>query len=237
MTLETGVYGEGFKPNGLAVVGEPAIGVLESSKLFMPHGQSLRDITRLIVLVPEVGLRPGWLKSVFGRLNVPDDIEIALVGLSGPGRTNRAEHRRLNALSTRVREEYPGAYGQLINRDDWAYALQGFTHSHDLLVCFSEQQVADGFSNRQPLSQALMRALSLPVIEVAGAYPTLSVRLWASAKRLLFQIFPFAVVGLFFWFQTQIGAQVQGLVYQVAIGASVIVELGLIFVWSMFLDM
>lgn len=236
MTLETSVYGEGIKSNGLAPAGAPSVGVLESSKLFMPHGQSLQDITRLVVLVPEAGLQPGWLKSVLGRLNVPDDVEIALVGLIGANRTDRAERRRLSALSLRLREEYPGAYGQLINRDNWACALQGFTQSHDLLVCFSEQQVADGFSNRQPLSQALMHALSLPVIEVAGAYPTPAMRLWASAKRLLFQVFPFVIVGLFFWLQAQISAQAQGVVYQVAIGGSVIVELGLIFVWSLFLD-
>jgi hypothetical protein len=222
--------------NRLSQGSELAAGVPEMSKLFIPRDWGLQDITRLVVLVPEVGLRPGWWKPVFERLSVSDDIEIALVALRHPDRKDQEERRRLNALLSPLREEYPGTYGQTVNQSDWASALQGFTHAHDVLVCFPEQQVADGFLNRQPLSQALMHSLGLPVIEVAGAYPSAGMRLWALAKRAMFQVFPFAVMALFFWLQIQINRQTHDLAYQIALGASALVEIGLIFVWSLFLD-
>ena len=234
MTVEIGVYGEGLNSNSL--VGRTAAGALESSKLYLPVGQTLRDITRLVVLVPDIDLRSDWVEPLLNRLNISGDIDIALVRLNNPASNSRAEHRRLNRLAHQLRADNHAVYRQLVNRDSWASALQSLVRSHDLLVCFPEQQVADGFHNRQPLSQAMMRALNLPVIEGPGAYPSAVMRLCAMAKRMMFQAFPFVVVALFFWLQTQIGQQADGLAYQISLGATVLVEIGLIFVWSLFLD-
>ena len=152
-----------------------------------------------------------------------------------PEQEGPAGRRQANALLSPLRRHYPGAYVQTVNRSDWATVLAGLTRSHDLLVCFPEQQVADGFANRRPLSQALMSALGLPVIEVSGAYPSAAARLWGLAKRAMFQVFPFAIVALFFWLQTRISQQTSGLAYEVALGATIVVEIGLVFLWSLFL--
>ena len=81
-----------------------------------------------------------------------------------------------------------------------------------------------------------LAALNLPVIEVPGAYPSAGTRLWTMTKRLMFNAFPFAVVALFFWLQMLINRQTHDVAYQFALGATVLVEIGLIFMWSLFLD-
>lgn len=61
-------------------------------------------------------------------------------------------------------------------------------------------------------------------------------RWWAAARRLLFNAFPFVVVALFFWLQTVIMRQTHGAAMQAELGAAVLVEIGLVFVWSLLLD-
>jgi hypothetical protein len=222
--------------NPLSLRGGVTAGVPETSRLFIPHRQELEDVRRLVVLVPESGLRPGWWAPLFERLNVPEGIEIVLVAQERPGHEEKPDRRRLNGLVSSLRVSYPRATGYTIARSDWVSALQGLTSSHDLLVCFPELQAGDGLANRQALSQRLFDALDLPVIEVSGASPPIWMRLWAPAGRALFQVFPFAVVALFFWLQIQINQQTHGLVYHIALGASAVVEIGVIFVWSLFLD-
>lgn len=51
----------------------------------------------------------------------------------------------------------------------------------------------------------------------------------------MFNLFPLAVVGGFFWFQVQIDAQNTGLLHTLVTIMSVVVELGVIFVWSLFI--
>ena len=54
--------------------------------------------------------------------------------------------------------------------------------------------------------------------------------------RLLFNAFPFGVVAAFIWLQTIIGRQAQGTAMQVELGAAALVEIGLVFAWSLLLD-
>ena len=95
---------------------------------------------------------------------------------------------------------------------------------------------ADELSRRQPFSRPPMSAQAIPVSEAPQAAPSATARFREAAGRLLFNAFPFGVVAAFFWLQALIDRQAHGTALQVEMGAAALVEVGLVFVWSLFLD-
>jgi hypothetical protein len=52
--------------------------------------------------------------------------------------------------------------------------------------------------------------------------------------RIVFEITPLLIIAGFFWLQFQIGARTEGILNSVLTAMTVVVEIGLIFVWSLF---
>lgn len=205
-------------------------------KLFAPDGWQWDSIARVTVLVPDDGLRVDRLVRVLNLLQIPDQTEIALVNLATTKGKNRAIRRRMDALVAHLREAYPVAYGRITTDTNWRVALRLLVGRDDLLICLAKQRETIGMFRSEPLSKALFQTLHVPVFEIAGAYPPWTDRLLKALGRLLFNLLPFAVVGIFLWLQIQVGSQTSGLVGKVVLALTVIVELALIFIWSLFLD-
>jgi len=53
--------------------------------------------------------------------------------------------------------------------------------------------------------------------------------------KLVFNLIPFAIVAVFFWIQIQIGDSIQGLGGKATLVVVTVAEIGLVFVWSLFL--
>lgn len=234
MGIETRVYEEVVPGRVLAAPhgdrsGAPDQGV----ELALSPGASLRDLTRLVILIPKADLLAGWWKPIFSQLNVSIDTEIALVALSRPGGRERAERRRLGALLGPIRQEFPRASSRLLHQPGWQSALQTFVREGDVLVCFPEHSGGSDLAGRRAFTGVLGEAITVPVIEVSGVYPPAGQRLWQMARRGLFNLFPLAVVGLFFWVQMQVSQRPHDLAYMLTLGGLAVAELGVIFVWSL----
>lgn len=93
----------------------------------------------------------------------------------------------------------------------------------------------DDMTVRQSERDELARFTVSPTHRLSGAQIPLLTRLAHKLGRLMFNLFPLAVVGGFFWFQVQIDAQNTGLLHTLVTIMSVVVELGVIFVWSLFI--
>jgi hypothetical protein len=204
-------------------------------RMIAPDEQERPDITRLVVLTPDEGLRMDRLEQVLAALSIPDATQIVLASRS-TARNNRSKCRRLNTLVTRLQQSHAATHGQMLEGSDWPGVLRWFTDHHDLLVCFAEQRQVTGAFRHERLSQTLLHTLRLPVVEVSGAYPPWASRLLRVVRRVLFELFPIVVGGSFLWFQIQVGNQTGGWVRSAALAMTAIVEIGLIFVWSLFLD-
>lgn len=61
-----------------------------------------------------------------------------------------------------------------------------------------------------------------------------TIKLRRLGAKLIFNIAPFAIALGFLWIQIQIGAS-GGWLAKVEIGMSVVVEIGLVFIWSLFI--
>jgi hypothetical protein len=76
---------------------------------------------------------------------------------------------------------------------------------------------------------------AFPAQRLSRAQTTPLAFLMRKLSRLMFNLFPLAVVAAFFWLQVQIDTQNTGLPHMLVTIMTVVVELGLIFVWSLFI--
>ena len=95
---------------------------------------------------------------------------------------------------------------------------------------------ADELNRHQSFSRSPLSAQAIPVGEEPQAAPSAGARFREAAGRLLFNALPFGMVAAFLWLQALIDRQAHGTAMQVEMGAAALVEIGLVFVWSLFLD-
>ncbi|MBN1429847.1 MAG: hypothetical protein JXB07_15875 [Anaerolineae bacterium] len=84
-------------------------------------------------------------------------------------------------------------------------------------------------------SSDLSQVATSPVCSVLGLQTPLRTRLMHQLSRLMFNLFPLLVVISFFWLQVQIDTQTTGFIHSLVMIMTVLVELGAIFVWSLFI--
>ncbi len=159
-----------------------------------------------------------------------------MVGLRTPGSGERAVRQNVATLYTLFRKTRRNVQMQIVRGASWQFALQRCVVRNDLVVCPSGETEAAGAFQVEALSRALLRTLNLPVLEIAGAYPPLFDRIIRRILRLIFEIFPYVTVGAFFWVQYHIQSTTNGITTMVDLALSVIAELALVFIWSLFLD-
>lgn len=102
---------------------------------------------------------------------------------------------------------------------------------------FGKGEPPGGFGWRAEERPASIISERLSAIDQeVGAAPSRRSRIRAAVGRVLFNAIPFVLVALFVWIENLIGRQAHNLIGQLALGATVVVEIGLIFLWSLFLD-
>jgi hypothetical protein len=204
-------------------------------RLLIPDGRERLNITRVVLLVPDAAMRADRLVEVLDALDMPHKTQIVVAELANTSRS-RGRRRYVDALVARVRQAYPTARAERLYASDWLAAVRPFVGRHDLLIAVAGQRLPDSAFARDSLSQALLHTLNLPILEIAGVFPVWHARLAGWIRRALFDLFPFIVVGAFFWLQSQISSQSQGGVATFAIVLTVMLEFAVIFIWSLFLD-
>jgi hypothetical protein len=204
-------------------------------KLLLPEGREWLNISRVILLIPDVPVQTESVVQMLEALDLPRKTQIVLVELSSAHKS-RSKRRHIDMLLACIQQTYPAAYRQSLYEPDWLAAMHAFTGRQDLLIAAAGQHLPQGPFTEESLSQVLLNRLNLPILEVSGIYPPWPSRLRGWIRRSLFNVFPFLVVGVFFWAQSQIGRQAQGWVSTFSIGMTVIVEFAVIFIWSLFLD-
>lgn len=235
MTLESGHPGTSSAPDKWLLTRSVARDDRLPGKLLLPEGREWLNVVRVILLIPDVPLHIERVVWLFEALDLPRKTQIVLAELANASK-GHARRRQLDTLLTHIQQVYPAAYGKRLYEPDWPSAMRAFAGRHDLLVTTTGQYFSQGALTGQPLSQILLNTLNLPILEITGIFPPWPARLASWITRGLFNLFPFLVVGAFFWAQSRIGSQAQGWVNTFAIGATIVVEFTIIFIWSLFLD-
>jgi hypothetical protein len=158
---------------------------------------------------------------------VPPFVEVLFVGLGRSTPGSRTE-RRLAKLTSKAQDLPVVKRRQVVAASSWLKAVQLVARPGDLIVCHPKLRAGE-------LAEELAEMTPFPVYLLASGRPTLAGRLTRRLGRLAFDLFPLAVAAAFFWLQLRIDAQTTGLVNTLAILLTVVVEFGLIFLWSLFL--
>jgi len=205
-------------------------------KLRVPHHQLWADIGRVIFLIPGVIPRADRLTQFLVMLELPRETPIVLVELANAFHSNLSNRKAITKLVASMQREYPAARHMTIQAVTWLEAMTMLVEEQDLLICFVGERSETGPFGKQPLSQALFDRFNRPTLEVAGALPGWESRFMGWIKRALFDLFPYCVVALFFWIQLQIGDQSDGWMSKVFLASTIVMEVLLVFVWSLFLS-
>lgn len=192
----------------------------------IPTGKSLTHIRRVVVLVPgEEIYEEKMLDKILE--NIPAGArEIVFVGANNNPAVAPAKHRRLGRLASRTRSHIV-AYEHLLPGTDWVDIAHKIVRHDDLIVICDE--TSKGIERK-------LAVLNLPVLVVTGLRPSFVRRLWLAARRVAFEATPFLIIVGFFWLQVQITGQTQGITTTLLTAMSVLFEIGLILVWSLFMS-
>lgn len=182
---------------------------------------------RLIVLVPDSRIDEEDLIERLAELATPSVGEIQFIGLgwSEPGSRMAL---RLESLAFKAQRLPVVISSRMIEARSWLKAIQGVARPGDQIVCHTEQQAGR-------LAEEIEATMPFPVHRLTGLHPTLLSRILLVLGRMAFEIFPLVVVAGFFWLQINLDGQTKGTVNTIVMILTVLVELGLIFVWSLFI--
>jgi hypothetical protein len=183
--------------------------------------------SRLIVLVPDGRINEDSLIAALADLAVPPVGEIRFVGLTCDTPDRRVAIQ-LESLEQKAQRLPVAVCKQLIDVGSWLKAVQVIAQPGDQIVCQIEQRTGS-------LGEELRETTSFPVHMLDGLRPTILSHIRRALGRLAFEIFPLVVVAGFFWLQVNLEAQLDGLLSNLAISLTILAELGLIFLWSLFI--
>lgn len=192
----------------------------------LEDGMWPRNIQRVIVLIPSADIDGDRLQQELIRLGLQRSHEIVLLG--NDVRNHRIRLNHLQRLAIHLRAAGIQVTCQNIGSDEsWSGAIQRVSQLGDLIACHAEYQ-------GDQLGQKISSELGMAVCVLSGLYPTLAKRLVRLVGRACFEVTPLVIILVTFWFQIQISEQMTGLVNIIALIMSVLFELGLIFIWSLF---
>lgn len=190
-------------------------------------GDSHSIESRLIVLVPNDRINENGLSEALTALTTDSVSEIRFIGL-GSDKPNSRLALKLEDLLAKTNTLPVPVFMQIVNEKSWFNAVQLVARSGDQIVCLARL-------NTGSLVEELRENMSFPVHIIKDTHPTLPSRIGHILGRVIFEIFPLIVVAGFFWLQIRLEVQLEGVINTIAMILTVLVELGLIFIWSLFI--
>ncbi len=182
---------------------------------------------RAIVLIPNTDIDSESLRQALNHLGVSYATEIVLLG--SDNRRDRSRSGKLYRLAFLLRTSGTPVTCQMMMPDEtWVSAVRRIARTGDLVVCHAEYQ-------GHKLSQVLSSEAGAPVYVLSGLYPTLPQRGVRLIGRAVFEVIPLVIIVGTFWLQVQLSEQTTGVVNTIALILSVLFEMGLILIWSLFI--
>jgi hypothetical protein len=203
-----------------------------SKPVVIPDGEPLPWARRLVVLVPVMEVdearlaRRVWMLASANRLDV---LYVALV--REPDDESRAR-RRLATLAALTRDEQISVETRVQPARSWLKLVRPIVQRGDLLMCHADQTVDTFGFRRRPLAPELAAAIHAPVVVLSGMSLEPPLRGGNRISRFIYGSVPYAIVAGFFEFQVQAARLTRGWMSTALICLSVLVEFGLIWIWT-----
>ena len=204
------------------------VGSSEIGGLLVIQNLNMAAARRLVVLVPDQDVDEVAFAHEIWNLAFPPGLAVLLLGLClNPNHEPRAR-RRLVTVAALIREPRVAVEMQLDFGRNWMPSLRSILDRGDIVICPAGQQTG---IFREPLDLALEK-LGSPIITLPGLYPF--TRRWIPRfiHESVFWAISGAVLFIFFWFQSRILRIPEEWAKDTLLSLSVLIELGLVWVWN-----
>ncbi len=207
-----------------------------SETVLLPANQRVISLRRILVLVPNGPVDKDRLVSRVQDLVGSADVEVLYIGLRVSPVEDGRMFRQLAELLTASVKAGLRVRTRLRAKGKWLPVLRGIVKSGDLVVCHAERSARWAKDPSGTFAWCVASSLKVPVYVLSSLdAPALPYRM-SRILRLVFRIAPILIVAGFFWIQVQIDKLVTGLAHTLVLSLSVLVEFGLVFLWSYLLD-
>ena len=204
------------------------VGASEIGGLLVIQNLKIAAARRLVVLVPNQDVDEVALAHAIWNVAFPPGLAVLLLGLClNPNHEPRAR-RRLVTIAALIREPRVSVEMQLDFGRNWTPSLKSILQRGDIVICPAGQQTG---IFREPLDLALEK-LGSPIITLPGLYPFTRRLMPRFIFESIFWVVSGVVLFVFFWFQSRILRIPEEWVRDTLLSLSVLIELGLVWVWN-----
>jgi hypothetical protein len=214
-----------------ATVQSDTVAQVESSEiggLFVIQNLDVARVQRLVALVPNLDVDEVAFAHAIWELAFPPGLAVLLLGLCPNPNAEPRARRRLVTMAALIREPRVAVEMRLEFGRDWKSTLKSFLDPGDIVVCPAGQQIG---IFRVPLDLSLAK-LGSPIITLPGLYPLTRKLIPDFIRGSIFWVVSLAVLFVFFWFQSRILRISEEWVKDTLLSLSVLIELGLLWVWN-----
>lgn len=206
----------------------PSAEFSEIGGLFVTQAQGLVAVQRLVVLIPNLDVNEAEIAREIWKLAFPPGLAVLFLGLCPNVNEEPRVRRRLATIAALTRDQRVSVDIQLEFGRDWIKKLKTVLEAGDLVVCHAEQQ--SGLW-RQPL-ELVLASLHIPTITLKGFIPSMHKSSSTFLRESVFWMVSLAILAILFWFQSRILRISEEWVKDTLLSLSVLIELGLIWVWN-----
>ena len=186
---------------------------------------------RLVVLVPDQDIDEAELARRVWSMASPRGLGVLFLSLRHGDVEEPHLRLRLATLAAMTRDRRVHVDTHLRHERDWVQAVQNLWQTGDLVVCDAAQSLNE-WNGRRSLGLTLTSELKVPVCLLAGFHLQTPARRVNPLARLVYGIAPLIIIAGFFLIQVQLDRVSSGWAHTILMSISVLVELGLIWVWS-----
>jgi hypothetical protein len=212
-----------LKRNGMTAPAEAS----EIGGLFVVQGRNPISVRRLVVLIPNVDIDEAEVAQEVWKLAFPPGLAVLFLGLCPNINEEPRVRRRLATLAALTRDERVSVDMQLEFGHNWIKKLRTVLAVGDIVVCHTEQQTGIW---HQPLELALAR-LDIPTLTLKGFIPPMYKSSSTFLRESIFWLVSVVIVLGFFWLQAQELRISEIWAQDTLLGLSILIELGVLFVW------
>jgi len=182
----------------------------------------------LVVLVPASELDTANTARKVWELAHTFEGRIQFLGLCSDASQELSLRRQLVTMSAMVADGNGSVDSKIVFGKNWLDVVKSNWHTGDVIVCFAEQHTG---LMKKPLSQILEANLNATVHVLSGLYPPNPTRpnwlpgalIWAGS---------IGIIAGFFWLDVKITQMPQDWAHTILLYLSLLLEVGLIWVWN-----
>ena len=195
-------------------------------------------VDRLIVLVPTPGAEGVALARRIWALASPCELKVVLLcAVDDDASRESAARLRLATIASLIRDDHVEVETLVFTRQSWVGAVRRLYQPGDVVLCCVEQTIPTAANGRQPVWRVLQWVLNLPVYVLEGLYsetPSTQSPAAAAFARVITKSALAVIVAVFLYAALQIDMTTVGAAHTLLLLVAVVVELGLIAIWSSF---